>query len=55
MDEEKKVKESWYALHKEQIKLIQFLLYHLRKHKQSPSKNETIIKIEQKETIITFD
>ena len=55
MEEEKKEKPSWYSLHKEQIKLIQFLLYHLRKAKEQPPENDKMIKIEKKEVIVSFD
>ena len=53
--DDKKEKPSWYSLHKEQVKLIQFLLYHLRKNKEKPEKKESVVKFEQKEITVTFD
>ena len=55
MEEKKDDKPSWYSMHKEQIKLIQFLLYHLRKHKEKPVKEESKIKVVREEVYITFD
>ena len=34
MEEEQQPKPTWYSLHKEQVRLIQFLLYHLKKNKE---------------------
>lgn len=32
---------TWYDLHKDQVRLLQFLLYHLKKHeKQKQSMNQ---------------
>ena len=37
---DKKPKQSWYEANKEQVKLIQFLLYHLKKHETKTPKQE---------------
>lgn len=36
MEETKDKKPTWYSLHKDQVRLIQYLLYHLKKHKEAP-------------------
>lgn len=33
-------KKTWYSIHKEQIKLIQWLLYHLNKSKAGGEKEK---------------
>lgn len=48
-------KPTWYSLHKEQIKLIQWLLYHLNKAKREIPEQKSIIKIQSGEFIIRFD
>lgn len=48
-------KASWYSLHKDQIKLIQFLLYHLRKNKEKKVEPENKIQIKKEEIVVTFD
>ena len=48
-------KASWYSLHKDQIKLIQFLLYHLRKNKEKKVEPDNGMKIKREETVVTFD
>jgi hypothetical protein len=35
---QKKEKETWYSLHSEQIRLIQWLLYHLNKYNKGEMK-----------------
>lgn len=30
----KELRSTWYSLHKEQVRLIQYLLYHLKKDKK---------------------
>lgn len=44
-------KKTWYSLHKEQIKLIQFLMYHLNKHK----KQEKKVEIKEADFVVKFD
>ena len=39
MTEEKK--KTWYSLHAEQVRLIQFLLYHLNKYNKKEMKQNT--------------
>ncbi len=51
--DEKEEKPTWYSLHKEQIKLIQWLLYHLKKH-DTGGKEKTIRK-EEKDFTVTFE
>jgi hypothetical protein len=53
--DDKKEKPSWYSLHKEQVKLIQFLLYHLRKGKEKPVQDDKTIKIIKGEIVVSFD
>ena len=48
-------KPSWYGLHKEQVKLIQFLLYHLKKHQARPVGMNDGLKIERGQFILKFD
>ena len=55
MEEKKDEKPSWYSMHKEQIKLIQFLLYHLRKNKEKTVKEESQIKVIHEEVSVNFD
>jgi hypothetical protein len=38
-----KEKKTWYSLHKEQVRLIQFLLYHLQKQKQTTESSIRIL------------
>jgi len=48
-------KPTWYGLHKEQVKLIQFLLYHLKKYQSKPIGTNDGLKIERGHFIIKFD
>ena len=46
MDKKDEEKKTWYAMNKQQVKLIQWLLYHLRKHKTNPEAKSIITKTE---------
>jgi hypothetical protein len=37
----KEPKSTWYSLHKEQVRLVQYLLYHLKKDKK---KKQLVVK-----------
>jgi hypothetical protein len=47
-------KKTWYFMHKEQIKLIQWLLYHLQKSKRTTSETSSM-KIEKGDFKVSFD
>jgi len=53
-DKEKVQKPTWYSLHKEQIKLIQWLLYHLKKHEKEEKKRQES-KMTQQDFLVNFD
>lgn len=55
-------KPTWYSLHKEQVRLIQFLLYHLQKSKKQQRGSSPLRVIRQDkdgkqevEFLITFE
>jgi hypothetical protein len=48
-------KQTWYSIHKEQIKLVQWLLYHLRKHSRVQVKEESRIKLFTGDFTVRFD
>lgn len=55
-------KPTWYSLHKDQVRLIQFLLYHLQKNKKQQRKSSPMRVIRQLpdgkqevEFLITFE
>ena len=50
--------KTWYELHKEQVKLIQFLLYHLKKYEKKitpPTDPKPQIKKTEGEFICKFE
>jgi len=50
---DKEKKPTWYSLHKEQIKLLQWLLYHLKKQKMNDQPSGDQITTE--EFIVKFE
>lgn len=48
-------KQTWYSLHKEQVKLIQFLLYHLKKNQVKQNNDIQGLKITSGHFILKFD
>lgn len=43
----KEPKSTWYSLHKEQVRLVQYLLYHLKKDKK---KKQRIVEYSKEKT-----
>lgn len=53
--DEKTQPESWYKRNKEQIKLIQYLLYWLQKHEQKIAQDAQTVKITNGSVEVHFD